>query len=97
MKTIILIIIGLALHFLTSAQDMKGMDMPGKSKPTQASATYTCVMHPKIHSAKPGNCPVCGMKLIKEKPKALPQAVPLKSVKEMNMRGNKKEDDLNMP
>lgn len=31
--------------------------------------TYTCVMHPEIHATKPGNCPKCGMTLIKEKPK----------------------------
>lgn len=29
--------------------------------------TYTCPMHPEIHSPKPGNCPKCGMKLVKEK------------------------------
>ncbi len=28
---------------------------------------YTCAMHPKIHEDKPGDCPICGMKLIKEK------------------------------
>jgi CopA family copper-resistance protein len=28
--------------------------------------TYTCPMHPEIHSAKPGNCPKCGMPLVKE-------------------------------
>ena len=28
---------------------------------------YTCVMHPQIHESKPGNCPICGMTLIKEK------------------------------
>ncbi len=33
--------------------------------------TYTCVMHPEIHSTKPGNCPKCGMKLIKEKSKTV--------------------------
>ena len=31
--------------------------------------TYTCVMHPEIHVNKPGNCPKCGMTLIKEKTK----------------------------
>ena len=31
--------------------------------------TYTCPMHPEIHQTAPGNCPKCGMKLIKEKPK----------------------------
>ncbi len=39
-----------------------------KKQPSQA-ATYTCPMHPEIHASKPGNCPKCGMKLVKEKPK----------------------------
>lgn len=28
-------------------------------------AYYTCSMHPQIHEDHPGNCPICGMKLIK--------------------------------
>lgn len=35
------------------------------------SVTYTCPMHPEIHAAKPGNCPKCGMTLVKEKPKVV--------------------------
>ena len=31
---------------------------------------YTCPMHPKIHSDKPGNCPECGMRLVVEKTKS---------------------------
>jgi Cu(I)/Ag(I) efflux system membrane fusion protein len=27
---------------------------------------YTCTMHPQIHLDKPGNCPICGMELIKK-------------------------------
>jgi rubrerythrin len=27
---------------------------------------YTCVTHPQIHQDKPGNCPICGMTLIKK-------------------------------
>lgn len=34
--------------------------------------TYTCPMHPDIHASKPGNCPKCGMKLVKETPKTAP-------------------------
>jgi len=49
---------------------MKGMDM-NKTEIKQQPATYTCPMHPEIHSTKPGNCPKCGMKLIKEKPKSV--------------------------
>ena len=56
----------------SSAQDMKGMKMgkPPMQKPAQPF-TYTCPMHREIHAAKPGNCPKCGMKLVKEKPKAV--------------------------
>lgn len=28
--------------------------------------TYTCPMHPEIQETKPGNCPKCGMKLVKD-------------------------------
>jgi hypothetical protein len=27
---------------------------------------YTCSMHPEVHSDKPGNCPKCGMELVKK-------------------------------
>ncbi|MBB6109968.1 membrane fusion protein, Cu(I)/Ag(I) efflux system [Mucilaginibacter lappiensis] len=40
-----------------------------KPKATAAKAIskayYTCSMHPQIHEDHPGNCPICGMKLIK--------------------------------
>lgn len=54
----------------SGAQDMKGMKMDKKQTNTQVQqVTYTCPMHPEIHASKPGNCPKCGMKLIKEKAK----------------------------
>ncbi|MBS1520665.1 MAG: efflux RND transporter periplasmic adaptor subunit [Bacteroidetes bacterium] len=31
----------------------------------KTSGYYTCSMHPQVHEAHPGNCPICGMKLIK--------------------------------
>ena len=72
MKKLILLVFGLTIFSLAPAQDMKGMDMQTKEKPKQVQpATYTCSMHPEIHAAKPGNCPKCGMKLIKEKPKVV--------------------------
>jgi CopA family copper-resistance protein len=40
---------------------------------TQA-VSYTCPMHPEIHSPKPGKCPKCGMNLVKEKTKTKPKA-----------------------
>ena len=39
---------------------------------------YTCVMHPQIHLPKPGKCPICGMALVKEKPKSIKPKVTTK-------------------
>lgn len=35
--------------------------------PKSIASSYTCVMHPEIHSPKPGKCPKCGMTLVPEK------------------------------
>jgi YHS domain-containing protein len=44
--------------------DMKGMKMSGDTAGKAAVGGYwTCPMHPEIHQATPGNCPICGMKL----------------------------------
>ncbi|MEB0248526.1 heavy metal-binding domain-containing protein, partial [Mucilaginibacter sp. 5B2] len=32
---------------------------------TVSKAYYTCSMHPQVHEDRDGNCPICGMKLIK--------------------------------
>ena len=74
MKKLTVIIFCLTSYFFASAQDMKGMDMNKKGGKQQVQpVTYTCPMHPEIHATKPGNCPKCGMKLIKEKPKQVKQ------------------------
>lgn len=39
---------------------------PVSSGNTSTADYYTCVMHPQIHADVPGNCPICGMKLIKK-------------------------------
>ncbi|MEB0278200.1 MULTISPECIES: multicopper oxidase domain-containing protein [unclassified Mucilaginibacter] len=67
MKKILIIALLLCLRQVVFAQnDMQNMSGMQKQQPI----TYTCPMHPDIHAAKRGNCPKCGMKLIREKPKA---------------------------
>src|SRR6266436_2576925 len=34
-----------------------------KSDSAQGEQLYTCGMHPQVIQNKPGNCPICGMKL----------------------------------
>jgi Heavy metal binding domain len=42
---------------------------PRKNAAVSQSATaaiYTCPMHPEVQETKPGNCPICGMTLVKK-------------------------------
>ena len=36
------------------------------TQPAASAALYTCKMHPQVVSNHPGNCPICGMKLVKK-------------------------------
>lgn len=36
-----------------------------KAATIKSEAYYTCSMHPHVHESHPGNCPICGMKLIR--------------------------------
>jgi CopA family copper-resistance protein len=76
MKKTIFISILLSFQILAHAQDMKGMDMQKKDTTHPRQVTYTCVMHPQIHATKPGSCPICGMKLVKEKQRAAKSSSP---------------------
>ena len=42
-----------------------GMDHGKPSDPVVAGP-WTCPMHPDVHAAEPGKCPICGMKLVKK-------------------------------
>jgi hypothetical protein len=41
-------------------------ELEQKPVETPEKAVYTCSMHPEVKSDKPGDCPKCGMKLIKK-------------------------------
>jgi len=51
----------------------------------QTKTIYTCVMHPRGQKDKPGNCPVCGMPLVK------------KTIKTAPSKAAKEEDNMAMP
>ncbi len=74
MKKIIITAFVFAMCSFAQSQDIKVTDM-NKKESNQQRITYTCSMHPEIHAAKLGNCPKCGMKLIKEKSKAVAKPV----------------------
>ena len=77
MKQIFLMVFTLAICFLTLGQTL----------------TYTCPMHPEIHATKPGNCPKCGMTLVKEKPKVV-RKLPFKKQQTIT---TKKNNDITKP
>jgi len=62
-RIVILSILGLALLFV----------LTGCVKSAAAPAQYQCPMHPTTISDKPGDCPICGMKLVPVKTKTAPE------------------------
>ena len=68
MKTFIVIAtIALSLSFGFSACKNSPKENTATEETTVAkTGTYTCSMHPEVQSDKPGDCPKCGMALIKK-------------------------------
>lgn len=77
MKILTIITISFAALLLTACSEDNSMDMPTDSENEKmetavehgakhADANYVCPMHPQIIRGKEGNCPICGMDLIKK-------------------------------
>jgi membrane fusion protein, copper/silver efflux system len=61
------------------------MDAPATKQEVSTKATeqYQCPMHPTITRDHPGDCPICGMKLVKMKGSASASAAPTTSKKKI--------------
>ena len=56
---IVISIIGIAIYLFAIKSD-------NHSEMEHQNEVYTCSMHPEIIRDKPGNCPICGMNLVKK-------------------------------
>lgn len=65
MKKKIIIIIGLAIIIIATGLYFIISSDGGENKAnTTEKQLYTCGMHPDVISEEPGDCPICGMKLV---------------------------------
>ncbi len=53
-----------------------GVVLAGCGKGPQSDVRYHCPMHPTFISEKPGDCPICGMRLVPIEEKTAPTTVP---------------------
>ena len=65
-----------------------------KTIPVSANVFYTCSMHPQVHEEHPGNCPICGMKLIAVSKNSKPATTQIHLSKEQIMLGNIHTDTI---
>jgi len=56
----------LSPHADDREEKAKKMEMTESQTMTKGATYFTCPMHPEIHEAKPGECPKCGMMLVKK-------------------------------
>ena len=72
MRTQLVCLVLILVVFAVSLSIMTGCNKPAPTGAavapagTNAGAVYTCPMHPEVQSKTPGQCPKCGMNLVKK-------------------------------
>jgi len=85
-RTLTILLFLLSIYNISSAQQTETMNMNKKeTHPQVQPVTYTCPMHPEIQASSPGSCSICGMKLIKDKPKQVANPEQMDNMKNMPM------------
>jgi hypothetical protein len=66
------------------------MHMDGAAASDATAEVWTCPMHPEVRMSAPGNCPKCGMTLVKVANQAAGEAMPAMNddMHGMDMRGS---------
>ncbi len=66
MQRIIIQLVCSLLLLLQACNSDKKVDHTQHTNADKGKELYTCSMHPQIIRDKPGNCPICGMQLVKK-------------------------------
>ena len=62
-----ILVVTLLILFISAAVVISGCSQAGgANKGIQEKSTYYCPMHPTYTSDRPGDCPICNMKLVKK-------------------------------
>lgn len=88
MRTFIILLTTALLLMACGKYDDSSGDTALEHAQKHLNSKYICPMHPQIVRDEPGNCPICGMNLVKKKVKPQAQKTALKS----DAHRNDKED-----
>jgi Cu(I)/Ag(I) efflux system membrane fusion protein len=69
------LVAAMALAAVISVASLAGFSLERQGS-NAGDTIYYCPMHPQIQQDHPGQCPICGMNLVKAGPKTLPPAAP---------------------
>jgi Zn finger protein HypA/HybF involved in hydrogenase expression len=64
-KSILIALLAVSLAFTFNACNNSTPKSTAAESTAATKGVYTCTMHPEVRSDKPGDCPKCGMKLVK--------------------------------